>query len=551
MVAIAMGRTSALSRGAELVCVVLVLLLICVGLQHAAGAYVSEFGTDDASHYVSGLMMHDYLRHPTGSPITYMRDFHSHYPLIGVGHWGPFYYGVEALWMLVFGTGRASVILLSALATTAVGSILYASAAPRFGRVVAAIAAAAYVVSPLTQESSAELMLDVPVALLALISANVYGAYLRSGRVWHAALFGFVAVAALLIKGNAGCIALLPPLAVLIGRRFELLWRPSFWLPAVIAAVVLPWYWLTYALTAAGFRYEWGWHYFFVASHVNAVALLNAVGALLFAAGVAGWLIVAWPRRTDRDPATVAWAALLASVWTFQCVVPAEIQDRYMQPALAPLLLLAALAAHNAGASLSGRLSWRAAPLLMGGVVMAALAVFIIPGATHIPHQARLGLVEAAREAWTNVNADNPAVLVVTGAGAEGAAVAELAMNDPKRPSLFAIRGSRLLGGGGYNNGDYLPKYHNAAEVMAAVDEYRVPLVLFQSDGSAAEWEHVRQTEEAIRQYPDRWQLIGRVERAGQPAVLLYRVGGNADLHADLPGLAALSAPHALGGAGQ
>jgi hypothetical protein len=124
-------------------------------------------------------------------------------------------------------------------------------------------------------------------------------------------------------------------------------------------------------------------------------------------------------------------------------------------------------------------------------------------------------------------------------------------MNDPKRPSLFAIRGSRLLGGGGYNNGDYLPKYHNTAEVMAAIDEYHVPLVLFRSDGSMREWEHVRQTEEAIRQYPDRWQLIDRIEYAGQPAVLLYRVGGNSDLHADLPRLAALSAPHALGGAGQ
>ena len=546
-----MSRTSALSSGAEHICIVLVLLLICVGLQHAAGAYALEFDTDEASHYVSGLMMHDYLRYPTGSPMTYMRDFHSHYPLVGVGHWGPFYYGVEAVWMLVFGTGRTSVILLSALATSAVGGIVYAGAAPRFGRIVAALAAVVYVVSPLTQESTAELMLDVPVALLTLVSANVYGAYLRTGRVWHAVLFGFVAVAALLIKGNAGCIALLPPFAVLIGRRFELLWRPSFWLPAVIAALVIPWYWLTYALTAVGFRYQWGWHYFLVASHDNAVALLDAASPLLLAAGVVGWLIVVWPRRIHRDPATVAWAALLASVWVFQCVIPAAIQDRYMQPALAPLLLLAALAAHDAGAWLRRRLSLRAAPLLIGGVVMAVLAIFIVPGAARIPHKARLGLVEAAREAWTTVNADNPAVLVVAGAGAEGAAVAELAMNDPKRPSLFAIRGSRLLGGGGYNNGDYLPKYHNTAEVMAAIDEYHVPLVLFRSDGSMREWEHVRQTEEAIRQYPDRWQLIDRIEYAGQPAVLLYRVGGNSDLHADLPRLAALSAPHALGGAGQ
>jgi hypothetical protein len=535
----------------ELVCVVLVLLLICIALQHAAGAYVSEFAIDETAHYVSGLMMHDYLQHPTGSPITYMKDFHSHYPLVGVGHWGPFYYGVEAVWMLMFGTGRASVMLLSALATAAVGAILYAAAAPRFGRIIAALAALIYVISPLTQKSSAELMLDVPVALLALIGANVYGTYLRTGRTRHAALFGVVAVAALLIKGNAGCIALLPPFAVLIGRRFDLLWRASFWLPAVIAAVVVPWYWLTYALAAAGFRYQWGLDYFLVASHDNAVALLDAVGPLLLAAGVAGWLIVVWPRRSDRDPMSIAWAALLASVWVFQSVIPAAIQDRYMQPALAPLLLLAALAARDAAAWLGARLSWRAAPSLIGGAVMAVLAAFVIPGATDIPHKLRLGLVEAAREAWTNVKADNPAVLVVAGSDAEAAAVAELAMDDPNRPSLFAIRGSRLLGGGGYNSGDYLPKYHDAAEVMAAIDEYRVPLVLFRSDVSAREWEHVQQTAEAIRRYPDRWQLIGRVELAGQAPVLLYRVGGNSDLHADLARLAALSAPHSLARIGQ
>ena len=72
--AIAVSRTSALSSGAEHICIVLVLLLICVGLQHAAGAYALEFNTDEASHYVSGLMMHDYLRYPTGSPMTYTLD---------------------------------------------------------------------------------------------------------------------------------------------------------------------------------------------------------------------------------------------------------------------------------------------------------------------------------------------------------------------------------------------------------------------------------------------------------------------------------------------
>src|SRR5436305_13866529 len=83
----------------ELVAIFLALAVLAVGLQLKSHCYSADLGSDEASHYVSGLAIHDYLISAFGtSPTDYIRNFHSHYALVGIGHWGPLYYFVEALW---------------------------------------------------------------------------------------------------------------------------------------------------------------------------------------------------------------------------------------------------------------------------------------------------------------------------------------------------------------------------------------------------------------------------------------------------------------------
>ena len=66
---------------------------LTVNLQFRLGAYDAEFDDDEASHYVSGLLIRDYLAGwLPGSPLGFVRRFHSFYPLVGIGHWGPAYY---------------------------------------------------------------------------------------------------------------------------------------------------------------------------------------------------------------------------------------------------------------------------------------------------------------------------------------------------------------------------------------------------------------------------------------------------------------------------
>jgi hypothetical protein len=547
------GTASMRRRWIEFTAIGLVLAGVVILLQRHGSAYSAEFGTDEASHYGSALMIHAYwatgLTNGPLSPLAFLKNFHSHYALVGIGHWGPVYYVAEALWMLPFGCGRLSVLLLSAAVTSAIGLICYVVAAPRVGRTIAVLIAIAFVASRIAQEGSDYVMLDAPITLLALLAALAYARYLAATRARDAVWFALLAAAGLLVKGNAGCLVLLPPLAVLISWRFDLLRRPSFWLPVpIVGCLVVPWYLLTYSLISQGFRYAWGLHYVVDAIRGNATALLVAVGPLLLAAGLCGWVAIVWSaHRPKADQAMTCVAALFAAVWIFQSVVPADVQDRYLEPCLPPLLILAGVALRGALDRMRGRLpaTLDRMPTLATLLVAVVLAASMIPSVVSVPAKTEFGFTEAAPLIWQQVKPSNPVVLVVARQNVEEAAVAELAMDDPHCPSLFAVRGSRLLGGGGYNNSDYQPRFDTAAEVMAAIDEYRIPLVLFRTDGSAGEWMHVRQVAEAMKLYPDRWEVVDRIEGRGPP-VLLLRVRGNTDKSADLAHLAALTAPHSL-----
>src|SRR5579862_7406778 len=159
----------------ELVGAALLLFGATLCLQYLAGAYVAELQDDDASHYISGALVHDYLMHGGhGSPIAYLRDFHAHYPLVGIGHWPPLYYLIEAVWMVPFGPSRAAMLLLSATVTAATAITIYVVATKYASRIVAGVAAVAFVAAPNVQVGTSELMLDVPVALGCLLAALVY-----------------------------------------------------------------------------------------------------------------------------------------------------------------------------------------------------------------------------------------------------------------------------------------------------------------------------------------------------------------------------------------
>jgi len=519
----------------EIVLVFAALASIVIFFQIRSNCFRTEFGDDASSHYISGLMIHDYIRSGFQlGPVTYLKWFHSHYPLVGIGHWGPMFYGVEALWMFLFSPSRISVLLLSAFMTalTAAAVYHYGVARLNLGRIAAFFAAGAFVISPITQEGSSAVMLDIPITLAVFLALIAYVRYIETERWVFSLLFGVIAAAAMLIKGNGALLALVPPFAVAFNRKWSLIARPGFWLPVLIVGLTVgPWYAFTYGQVAAGFRYHWGLDYTSVALAENSKILLASVGAAA--------LIVAIVGVFGASAGLKGVLALLAAVWVFQCTAPAAIQDRYLAPLLPPLLLIVAVGGSALAARLRRWMPGRAAEALVFG----ALVLTMGPAALHTGVMKELGFRDLAPVVWAHRAEANPVVLVAAKESSEAAAIAELAMIDPARPSLFAVRGSRLLGGGGYNRADYLPKFAEIEQAAAEIDAYHVPLVLYQADPGG--WTHVVQVDTIRQQSSPPWQLLGTAGREEAPVSLYARPRAEGEV-ADIGRWTELTGPKAL-----
>src|SRR5262249_21615267 len=97
-----------------------VYVAIAIALQYGSGTHLDDFSAynDEPSHYVTALMVRDYFAAglPRG-PMQFAENFYIHYPKMAMGHWPPAAYSLFAIWMLVFGAGRTSALLLMAVMT--------------------------------------------------------------------------------------------------------------------------------------------------------------------------------------------------------------------------------------------------------------------------------------------------------------------------------------------------------------------------------------------------------------------------------------------------
>ena len=130
-------------------------LAFVILLQLWSGTYRSEFAgyPDEGAHYVTGLMVHDYIVGGRLAPLEkFAKNYYLHYPKVSIGHWPPLFYVAQAVWTLVFPASRASLLLLMACITSVVAFALYRAVASEMGS-FAGIAAGLFLISlPVTQE---------------------------------------------------------------------------------------------------------------------------------------------------------------------------------------------------------------------------------------------------------------------------------------------------------------------------------------------------------------------------------------------------------------
>ena len=103
-------------------------LTITLAIQWTKGAFQGEFGShpDEPAHFVTALMVHDYVADLfPAPPMQYAENYYLHYPKVGLGHWPPVFYVVQAGWMMLFSESRISMMLLMAVVAALFGVTLY------------------------------------------------------------------------------------------------------------------------------------------------------------------------------------------------------------------------------------------------------------------------------------------------------------------------------------------------------------------------------------------------------------------------------------------
>ena len=508
--------------------------LLASVLQWRTGACVAEFGghPDEPSHFITGLMVRDYVASLASSPpMEYAENYYLHYPRVALGHWPPVFYVVQGGWTLLFGPSRVSLMILMALlaALLAVTVHKLIEAEYSYG---AGLAAGSLLVSlPLMQSLTHAVMAELVVALLCLWAAFCWGRYLDSGHWRYSAGFGLLAALAILTKGTGLALAWIPLLATLAARKLTLVRRPSFWAPAVIViALCAPWYLLVPAAmhqSADNSLPTLGWAEPMSPLYGLGFVLLIQLTILIIPM-LAGWGVkVIGPMRRGAG-ASGKWAGLaalsvsltLTSLW----IGPAR-DHRHMSLVM-PALVMFTVAG---SAWLFGRRPLRnlssSAKTALAVSLTVAMCVF---NAFRSDPQPARGFSALAADIMSQPRFDDAVMLVSSGGAGEGMLICEVARRD-RRPGRIVLRSSKVLAKSSWNGRTYELHYKNPDEAGEFLRQVPVNLLILDRTRSNPEAHH-RILDELVRRRPDEWELIGEYPAEPLPGaegrVAVYRQRG-------------------------
>lgn len=455
-------------------------------------------GADEPSHFLNGYFISTYLKDHFGSnPMAFATDYYIHYPKISIGHWPPAYYGLLSLYLLVAPASYTSVFLWN-VAMSSLPALGVAAALNRLsGRAAALVGVVLYMFTPLVLDAQPMFMVDQPLAAAVVAATAIWMAYSHRPSWGRALAFAGMAAFAVLVKGNGWLMLFIPFFhAALTGR-----WRPLVSVKLVVAAAfaalaVVPWYLLTTKIAADGFNYHAGPAYALRAALANMVFLAHNVSWVGVA--LASYAIVVEFRARALSPQR--WTivsgviSLLLATLTLQSLVPADIVDRYMAPALPAVIVLAMLGALRTLDALAA---------LRGGagrlLASTALCVLLLwPGIDQLQRRAPKADTGAAEVARMLAPSSHPAVTVIDGGtGHEGAFIAAMAVRDPGLNS-YVVRSSKLLADSNFMGTVYALKFAQSAQVMAELRRLGVRYVVIMRGADQPSFPHSEQLRSAL-----------------------------------------------------
>ena len=468
--------------------------VIAFCLQNWAGAYRAELSgyPDEPGHFISSLMVRQYLLDGwwKQGPMQFAEQYYVHYPRVAIGHWPPFLYLVQGVWMLVFPPTIAAVLWLQALIQASVVGLLFWRLRQDCGWLVVSVLSLVYLVLPESQRLSSQVMAEPLLGLLTLIALLGIERFLLNRRWRWLGVFVFATTCAIFTKGSG--LALLPVLffVVVVRQDWNLLKSWKFWAAhAIIIAAYAPWHIYTWKMVQNGMD----------TAPLTEVIWMQTVGflsipSLLLGLPLVGLALVAgWAGLKDTGAGILGLIGTITAlvVFVFHCASPSGVETRRLYMMVPVLLLLIAW--------------WTVAVPLRSWVVVGAAMVSL--GMTYNKvEKPETGYRTLAKWLEGEIGARAQAVFLSTGYGAEGMLIAEMGQLQAV-PRMFLVRSSKLLSDSDWNGSNYRLRLQSVRELGELLDSIPVRMVVLDQYTEGRTLRHIDLIEDLIQQHPEQWVL--------------------------------------------
>ena len=495
-----------------------------LAIQVTSGAYRREFvDPDEPAHFVTGVMVHDYLTTALGAPpMQFAENYYLRYPKVAIGHWPPGFYAVQGVWYSLVGVSKSSAVFLVGLVTAALTCCLYRRLRGQYGVSIAAVTVAVFLGQPLVRSQSIQCMSDMLASLGTFVAAFALSDFLGASRRRDAGAFALWSSLAILTRPTALALAAFVPFAVLLTRKVEILKNWKLWAAGATVG----------ALTAPYYAWSWskgmGLHTHGSVGHLVSAAVridryhrasdawFSVGSAALFTVSFLGIVSLVLSRQNKRptDDASrrdaLAAISLCSATLLFLYAAPIFSAPRYFLPFLVGLMILYAR-------GLAMLLSRVPGPRFVSWLVVVCLAtITVVTAPGHVPSP-----VTGYADTAASFGAPCPArvTLVSSNSAGEGAFVAERLLRDRLR-SEFVLRASKVLSHSNWGGGRYETTYSTLDgmnDFLCTVPVHFIVIDRFAFRDSS-EPHHHTMLKKLVAESPDQFSLVRSVavEFAGQ-----------------------------------
>jgi hypothetical protein len=491
------------------------LLGITISLQLLDGGYTSSFGVsiggnhDETAHLVTSLMAREFIasldfRHPW----QFAQQYYFHYPIMAIGHWPPVFYGALGTWFLIVGASRGTSIMFIAIVATTTATIIYFTGKRLIARWAGVLGAVLFLASPLVQESSARVMTEHLLTLAMLVSTLCFARFARTGQTGHGLAFGVIAALAILTHGRAWALGLVPGLTIALTKRWWLLRQPGLWLSAVpVLVTCVPWYVLTLEMAGAS------WTSSSLAYSVDAIVNLSsgiylAVGLIvLFFAAIGFWTtIIQVQDRAEVAPEWAALAGLAVATFGLDCIVPSEVESRFMVTVVPSIVLFTAAGVENVAQRLGARLP---IGVVRVGLAAAITAGFCAESFAFAVQPKNAGYDALVQDVMVRVSNAPQIWLISSDSDGEGRLVAAVALREA-HPSSYVLRAKTILAGGDWYWNNQEDRFNTPEKLAELIHDLSITIIVVDDQISP---DRIRPYQERLRKFVTsengQWALIG------------------------------------------